>query len=425
MSLNISIAQLARSLGRSTAEVLDTLRALGYSGFQSKRQRISLDLASEVRQRFAPPVGADTSAPPDEDVRLVLLDGPEDTSLFEQAMDMAGVEPLTRRSRQPAQAVSRKKRSTRFRKQDATPSPVLPAESPPPPPPEPPPADPVVVTEVVDGVKEMAAEMAALQDERKSMKERIKYLLAEKDKTEKALAGLQRRMDARDELRSSGAHSGLVEEFAARGVRGLDEVSLALRGLLRQHAFDGILPLLDITRPEKFAAVLEERLCLVCGRDGCEPPSGSTAVRVPAERCELCAGETAARVFRIFNSACLLSGVTRVLLVGGAPQFQRWIKEGVDRRIALRLIPGSGPLGGERVASDARWAQVIVLWALRAMERRTMEAFSAAPAPVIRIHQWAAGACLLEAAEGIEALDVSLFPATQRPAPAPNPFPEI
>ncbi|MBM4367251.1 MAG: hypothetical protein FJ102_13655, partial [Deltaproteobacteria bacterium] len=43
---------------------------------------------------------------------------------------------------------------------------------------------------------------------------------------------------------------------------------------------------------------------------------------------------------RRFNNACLLTGTRYLAIVGGSPSYHEQLREGVDKRIDLRLVAG-------------------------------------------------------------------------------------
>lgn len=215
--------------------------------------------------------------------------------------------------------------------------------------------------------RQLARQQEARQQERiESLQAQVHDLQQE---LQRVVAEREEAQEALERTRSTGLQppspegfEGLFACFHERGVRGVDELASALRHLLREHLLDNHLSLLHVEQPGRFRAVLRDRLCLSCHQEGCEPPPGVVALRVPPSRCELCTGQGGTKVLRRFSDACLLLGITQVLFVGGAPRCLKWIRDGVDERLRVRTHAVSGNGVQVRLGDDLPWCQVVVAW---------------------------------------------------------------
>ncbi len=391
MASQISIERLAQDLGTSSRDLLLQLERMGFGRFRSARQTLPAAVARQVSQSLVlqePPAAV-----------------PAATNAFEQAMAAAGVTPLQSRGSNlagPPQA-GRVAAPVRVAQEQAQqePDPAAAARDEAPSAPDP--------TEILKGrLVEQQEQVRALESEKASLQERLALLRLEKGELASSLLRHRQERIGEDERALQGVPGSrsLLGVLAERGLRGVDEASLALRALLESHLIDPSLPYLDLRDHRRLGRLLGDRLCLLCGSADCAAPQGATLVRVPASRCELCGGEDLRAVFERFSDACLLGGLTRVVLVGGRAWMGSWMRERVDRRVALRCVAGDRCLAAEQASAEVEWAQLLVLWDDGKTLVEVKSAFGSGACPRVRICSPTAGGALRHATEAIEALDV-------------------
>ena len=377
MARQIRIDALATECGVAPREVLRVLIELGHFRYTRFNQQLTEDLAGQVRARLRPP---DDAAPPRSAPA-------SEEALFARAMSAAGVQPLDARAAQLAPSARRKKAKPGSRAGRKPPKPVpAPAPAPVPvaveeqAPPSPAPVEvpavvPVAVSEpqldpqlVQASVRcrELELRLAQLEEQTDKLREQqlqdslqAEALRAERDELQGVAARLVAAAGVGD---ARVSNEGLLALLQERGLRGLDEAGFALRALLAAHLLDSSLPLLLALDGGRVRRVLAERLCLCCQSENCGIPLGVETVRVPAERCELCGGNELPRIHHSFSDACLLSGITRVMLVGGRRWHHAWIEASSDRRLQLRLRSGSLAALAATLEGDLAWAQLVVVW---------------------------------------------------------------
>jgi hypothetical protein len=260
------------------------------------------------------------------------------------------------------------------------------------------------------------------------LQEEVRSLRAERDRLDATLADISLRCaeaEARadqesallailDAHRSPDSHveatpTRLLDLLHARGLRGPDESRAALAALLDGHALTSVLPLLSVEHPARLRFAFEERLVLSCGLDGCVPPEGCAVTRVHAERCDLCWGESLPRIARRFSDACLLAGITKILLVGGPGVLHRSIREGLDRRILLTSLSGPAP-NPERVQEALGRVQLALGWDRGSDPGLLGERVRQDRVPYFLVDHRSAGSLLEASTRWLEALDASAFP---------------
>jgi hypothetical protein len=403
MAREVRVDTLAVECGVPVAQVMELLVELGQPRVRRVSQHISEDLARLVRQRIGGAAAA-TSVPSGV--------AHEEVALFAQAMHAAGVRPLARESKPP-------------RSRSACPTPVAGAASAPrasstttaPPPLElPDPAPPILAP---------AASTDTAQAQTQARIAALEAQLADEASRREALEAARRRdLLELAALRDAQCHAAALAERLAehaavaprqrtvlgvlqrRGLVGLDEANIGLRNLLAAHLLDSSLPFLVTPDFERLERTLDERLCLCCGRQDCGLPTGVERVTVPTSRCELCGGADLGALFRRFSDACLLVGLTRILLVGGRRWSSAWLEGRLDRRVTLRAWPQDISPQAEVVESDLAWAELAFLWDSPPLgEELAATVLRRLPRAVRRVSGGSAGAALEAAILELEALD--------------------
>lgn len=177
----------------------------------------------------------------------------------------------------------------------------------------------------------------------------------------------------------------LESVFRRRGLVGEDEAVAALRVLLDSRRFAAMQGLLRVTEPNEAVSLLRAQVALHCGREDCPAPNGVSILRGSPERCEVCEGSDMRRGLRRFSEALMLEALLRVVVVGGSPGYHRMLREGVDRRVDLRLVAGDARRTGSQAQADLSWAQLVIIWGGTILDHKVSELYSGGPARTLRI----------------------------------------
>ncbi len=424
MARQIRIDALAEECAVAPREVLKALIELGHFRYTRFNQQVHEDLAQQVRDRLGPapsPHQPEAGRAPEVD-------------LFARAMQAAGVERLDgRRGAAKAKGRARAKPKPKPRAKPVARSVDAPPQEPPEPPVEPQgrseavaaaPAGPEELpssvpepqaqpeAEVPSGgdrarIEALEIQLVQAREQRERLLEELRALALERDRL--TLERDEAEATVKRLAASEGAQGdGLLPLMQRRGLRGLDEAGLALRALLAAHLLDGSLATLRAPDGLRLTRVLNDRLGLCCGRELCGTPEGVELVRVPPQRCELCGGEERPRIHHRFSDACLLVGITRVLVLGGHRWQHRWIEEATDRRLQLRLRSGARLAPEAALRDDLDWAQLVLLWDDGALQPALVEA--TAGRPRVEVAGSLAGFVMAQAVERIEALEPTELP---------------
>jgi hypothetical protein len=195
---------------------------------------------------------------------------------------------------------------------------------------------------------------------------RAEDALAEADAHRRSLS---RELSERDAVR---APTALREVFERRGLRGDDEIALALRALVDARRTAEVLDAVYLSDPRALEDVLWSRLLLVA--DGEEVPAGLVPVRVPSERSEAPESSPNRAALTRFSTACLVHGARKIVIVGGSPAYHRVLREGVDKRIDLRLVDGTR----RGSIPQAQAPDFVFVWAPTLLDHRVSEQFPGA-----------------------------------------------
>lgn len=205
--------------------------------------------------------------------------------------------------------------------------------------------------------RRLDAQVRALDGERQALEEFSRALHAEREAldAERALLGQQAtRLRAQE-------FTGLQTLLEERGLRGSDEFERAIVALAQARALRDVLWSFQVDSPDTLRRVLAEKLLLT---DGAPPEAvlrTTAAVSVAPERAELPSGPALARQVAAFGEQMLINGLRRPVLVGGRPIWHRLLKEGVDARVELRLVPAR-TRDATQATADLGGADLVVLW---------------------------------------------------------------
>ncbi|MCP4872690.1 MAG: hypothetical protein GY898_28700 [Proteobacteria bacterium] len=209
--------------------------------------------------------------------------------------------------------------------------------------------------------------------------ERIRVLVAERDGVDRKRRSLSDELtETRTQLLAVTASSGLEATLRERGLGSRDEDIEALLGLLDVRA-DQLIEAIELASPDQFAALLDERVALVCGRDSCLPDGPTASVTVQARRCEICGGSDIRAAFATFADACASKGVKNVVVVGGSPAYRKQLGALADAHPDLRmdLVLGTVRRPTHKAEADMRRADVVVIWGATLLDHSISENYKA------------------------------------------------
>jgi hypothetical protein len=275
--------------------------------------------------------------------------------------------------------------------------------------------------------------LAAMQAERDEARRELVAVAKERDQAKAALAAMQAERDeARRELSATRADRDAVAKAHAappvaaaprsrptlrqalleRGIEDDAEAAELLLALLDRHVGE-LLDALE-ARPELVERVLA-RVAFVCDRPECQPafsgekvgePGGSSkgpvAVRVSAERCEVCGGSDIRVAFDLLLRASRRAGVTRLVVVGGSPAYHTQLRDlsrGTD--LKLDLVAGHSKPGKRRARNEA---ERVVIWGATILDHGTSAAYEHLGDKLIRVPHRGISRMLREVADALEAV---------------------
>lgn len=230
---------------------------------------------------------------------------------------------------------------------------------------------------------------AATQADQARLQDQLSLELAGRQAAlDAARAEIQRlqRALARADGDPAGDPPSALDRLAAADVRGPTEADALLRAVADGRLSTDLLRQLAVPDPAALDAFLEDRLLLLGGCDACPTDSGRVVLRVPHARCQACRGGDLRASQRRFLDACLVNGLTRVVLVGGRAKDHRLLRGLVeDRRLVLTLVPGQQGRAAERVAEDLAAARAVALWQGPALDPAVAEPYRAYPGPLVTV----------------------------------------
>jgi hypothetical protein len=408
----IRIRKLAKEIGCAPEDVIALLQRLAQKGYADPEKQIPAGVEALVRRhakeladaaargitaaRRVPPAPAAGAGPPSRGA--VLGDGFEDAMLGEQARvereasraadeaalraALAGVRPIAKSASsaappRPAAGGPSQSRSA------AAPAPSAPALSPgaraghaplgarPGAPPE------LVLGEQLAAAREelarvrahaelAATELVAARADLTRLRDALTAAEQARDDADAHRRALSRELSARDAQR---APTALRAVFERRGLRGDDEIAMTVRALVDARRTAELVDAMQLLDPRALEEVLWNRLLLVA--EGEELPPGLVGVRVPADRSEAPdSGPNRAAMTR-FSTACLVRGARKIVIVGGSPAYHRVLREGIDKRIDLRLVDGTR----RGQIPEVQRADFVFVWASTLLDHRVSEQF--------------------------------------------------
>ncbi len=325
----VRVRKLARQLGRSPADVLRLLHALGYTRYRSAEDMVSDAVARRAAAAVRQGVSARPVQPRAARVREPARSAPpagEDL----MARLVPGVVPYAGRERHRAPPRELPGADRESRSDEPGPG------------------------EASEASEEDHRALQAALDTVRAERDALRALV---DELERGTEALQREVDALRAARDAGGDA-LVDVLRARGLVGRDEQVSALAGLLAVRALDPAW--LRVGDRAALERALAERLVLF-GGEVPERLTGKAGVSVAMDRADLPAARALDLRLERAGELLMLHGLRRVRAAGVPPAWHRWLIEGIDPRISVDLVPG-GPRDGERARSDAAGVDVLWLW---------------------------------------------------------------
>lgn len=373
----VRIRKLAKELSRSSTDLIGVLHALGFQRYRSPDDMLPDSAESKLRQGLAAGV-----RPVAVDVDEVPVPSPLER-LSKEADLMAQLVPGVVRQRDKRAPPAPARRAVGHS------SGAVPVVEPPPPPP---PAPPPVVEETgrslttereaLDSLRRkldseravLEAERARLVAEAGRVQARGRALEAETtalgdlraalDQEREALAAERHALATLHATQAAGARP-LQELLEERGLRGADEFERALIALAHARLLRDVMWTIRLDPPDPLKRVLDDRLVLGAGEPHPALARGNAFVTVAPSRAEVPDPGTLHRLLDQLGERLLLFGCRRVRVVGGAPRWQRLLREGVDPRIELAFAPPS-PRDENLAREDVSAADCVVLWNVEA-----------------------------------------------------------
>ncbi|MEL6349262.1 MAG: hypothetical protein AAFV53_39540 [Myxococcota bacterium] len=243
----------------------------------------------------------------------------------------------------------------------------------------------------------LSLRLQQLESERDGAIGRAEGLQLELESQELQLNRIKRRLTNAEEPGSPR----LEDVLEQRGIKGADEATFLIRGLLETRQLGDLLVRLQTDDPAALLHWLEDRVVLLCDAHHEMAPGGRSPLKVPKKRCEVCGGSDIKWAVRLFLDACLLNGMTRVSIVGGTPKHHRMLRGIVQHKgLHLQLAPTLSNRTPSQVRSDLENSDVVILW-MRGEPAELAAQYQNGPTRVIVTEQGSLATLLVEVAERI------------------------
>lgn len=341
------LRKLARKLGRSPDEVLGLLHRLGYVRYKSGEDMVAdpvitklhAALKSGMRAQPVPTTANRRAMPP------TAQSGSNAAGLMGQLVP--GVTPLGERA----------EGAVRTRPVDAS-DPLPPTRAPRAAVSEPMPQggegseDPSGAAMRLEWMRAKTA-LADEQRRRALVEEQCAALNAEL----KALQALreQEKQSAEERRREAGSALTLRDALAQRGLRGADEMSRAVSGLVAGRHLEGALLDCVLSDDSVMLEVLSSKLMLF-DTEPVQGLNGSVGVGVSPDRAEMGSGRALNTLAQEVSEGLLLWGHRQVLVVGADRVWHGWMRTRMDSRLDVRFEPlRNGRLELDLVGIDVLW----------------------------------------------------------------------
>lgn len=207
------------------------------------------------------------------------------------------------------------------------------------------------------------------------------------DDAEKHAAGVDRRAAHLEaELRAARAGTAspsrlrLADALQQRGLSARTEADMFLRAIADARLGQKLVEQLLTEDPSELDDLLVEDVALIGACPACPRPAGRAVVEVPRPRCDVCGGSDIQRTVKDFIQSALLSGITRVVVVGGSAQYRRTLRELVPKdRVRLTLVPGDKRRLQADAREDLRNNDLVVVWGATELNHAVSENYTRLP----------------------------------------------
>lgn len=229
---------------------------------------------------------------------------------------------------------------------------------------------------LVEREHDLSERVVALQAERASLQAERAALL---DQLSEARSALESRAADLDAIEAGGVP--VVSLLDERGLLGSDEHGRALSALATARLLDPVLSRLRVIDSHGVRRLLQDRLLLAAGP--LEGVEGVAVVQVAPERAEVPPTEELHRLCDRLWGEFLLCGLRRVVWIGLSALEQRLLRNGVDPRLTVQMLPGQSR-DAEGARHDVESADVVVLRGVTLSEQ-ARAVYAASGTPVLTL----------------------------------------
>lgn len=152
-------------------------------------------------------------------------------------------------------------------------------------------------------------------------------------------------------------------------------------------------------------AALVGALVRSCDRPSCRDAlarSGRQVAIVSPSSCERCGGSGARDAAVRLSDVCAARNGCRLVVLGGSPRAREEIVRLGIRNVSVRLVDGTARRTIDGARADARWADVVVVWASTQLDHRVSQLYAdAADGKVLVVSRRGVAAMLDEVAERV------------------------
>jgi hypothetical protein len=112
----------------------------------------------------------------------------------------------------------------------------------------------------------------------------------------------------------------------------------------------------------------------------CPTAPGFPSIRVSADQCEVCGGQSVRTKVRTFLDACLVNGRLKVCVAGHSPKAQALLRAAAqDRRVTLVQLATGEDKAISQARGDVKHADAVVLWCADGLPEEILEIYRSAP----------------------------------------------
>lgn len=125
-------------------------------------------------------------------------------------------------------------------------------------------------------------------------------------------------------------------------------------------------------------ALLSERFLVTCGNDACDAASrGREILSVESpDQCSVCSGSANRRTLDTARNRASKVGITRLVVVGGAPGVHTELRRLKPPEWDVRIIDGTLRRTADQAKSDLLWADLVVVWGSTELDHKVSELYT-------------------------------------------------